>query len=240
MPPPGTPVPIHVVVGEIEQGTVTTRTVVPTATQPVWPPFRRVVEGIASRGRHLPRHAHLREEVMTYVVEGFASYQLEDRPEERLAQGAARLLTAGARAHHQVAPGQGGSIRWFNLVLDLPRPLDDPPRLQATGPEAPRSTVDNVEVRPLTGSRGPMVPASGLESEAWFFPQDSTTVRKVGSDRRAVVYALAGHGSVDGRAVETGEAALADGVAGLSVRGAEGFRAVFATAPRPSTVAPLP
>lgn len=232
MPPSKGSPPIRIIAGSIESGLAITRLVIPTAAQPVWPPYRRVSEGIASRGRQLPVHAHEREEVLTYLIEGFASYQIGDQPPERLAQGAGRLLTATSRVSHRVAPVEGASIRWFSLVLGLPPSVDRPGRVQSTGPDDSRSSVDEVEVRRLTGPGAPMTAASGLECEVMTFPDRGTTFRRVGPGGRALVYALVGQGFVDERAVEAGETALAEDVPGVSVRGSGGFRAVFATAPR--------
>jgi redox-sensitive bicupin YhaK (pirin superfamily) len=203
---------------------------IPTVSQPVWTPFHLVSEGIAARERHLPAHAHDREEVVTYLIEGSAAYKLEGRPAERLPQGSARLLTAGSREIHEVSPSEGASIRWFNLVVGLPRSFTGPSRLQATGSSSPKVIVDEVEVRRLTGPNGPMVSASGLECDVMAFPQECTTFRRVGAGRRAIVYALAGRGTVDERSVEAGEIALVDGAPALSIGGSEGFRAIFAVA----------
>ena len=223
---------VRVTRGEIESGAVTTRLVLPTTLQPAWPPYRRVSEGIASARRQLPSHAHEREEVLTYLIEGRASYQLEGGPVESLSAGSALLLTAPARSRHSISPAEGASVRWFNLVLDLSGAFDAPARLQATDSTPGRRLVDEVEVRPLTGPRGPMTAGSGLESEVLAFLTESTTFRKVGPGRRAIVYAWAGEGSVDEHAVRAGETALIEGVPGVAVRGMEGFQAVFTSVPK--------
>lgn len=233
---PGSSQSFRIVAGDIESGLVTSRIVIPTPMQPIWPPFHRVSEGLTGRRRRLPSHAHEREEVLTYVIEGFASYQLEGKPEEQLAQGSARLLTATSRAIHRISPLEGASIRWFNLVLGLPQSLVSPDRLQATDPAWRRTYVDNVEVRRLTGPSGPMRAVSGLECEVMAFSRRGTTFRRVGSGHRAVVYALAGQGAVDERAIETGETAFVEDLPGVSVGGAAGFQAVFASAPREPAV----
>lgn len=235
MASPARSLPPRIVAGEIESGQVTTRLMIPTSTQPVWPPFHRVAEGIASRERHLPSHAHDREDVVTYLIEGFASYQLEGKPPERLSPGSARLLTAASRCLHEVSPLEGHSIRWFNLVVGLPPSFDGPNRLQAAGSGSPKAVVDEVEVCRLTGPTGPMRAASGLECEMLTFPEESTTFRRVGAGRRAIVYALAGHGLVDERPIEVGEMALVDGAPALSVGGTPGFQVVFAVAGVPPT-----
>ncbi len=231
----GTGRSIRVVPGEIASGTVTVRLAIPTGAQPAWPPFRRLAEGIASRGRRLPAHAHEREDVLTYIVEGFASYQLEGGPVESLPHGAARLLTAVARASHRVDPAEGASIRWFNLVVGLPRSFAGPDRLQAAGPNVAPVEIDNVAVRKLVGPRGPMQSGSGLVCETLTFEQESTTFRRVGAGSRALLYASGGDGSVDEQPLSPGETALIEGVPGVSVRGRPGFRAIWASAPTEPT-----
>lgn len=222
---------IRVVAGELDTRTVTTRSVVPSTAQPEWVPFRRITEGIASKGRTLPPHAHEREEVLTYVTEGFAVYQLGHDAPLALSQGSARLLTTGARVEHRVSPAQGGAIRWFNIVVTLPAGDTRPARVQSAAADTPVVEVDTVRVRPLVGPRAPMASAVGLEAQEMLFVADSTTIPRVGPRRRAFVYALAGRGAVDDRPIETGEAALVEGVPGISVHGTVGFRAIFASAP---------
>jgi redox-sensitive bicupin YhaK (pirin superfamily) len=225
---------VRVVAGEIDSRLVSTRLVLPTSTQPVWPPYRRVSEATASRGRQLPAHAHTGEEVLTYVTEGYAAYQLGDDPAELLPQGSARLLTAPTKASHRVSPAQGGAIRWFNLVVELPATAGPSVRVQSVPASSPMTEIDTVEVRPLIGGSAPMTSAAGVECQELIFTHDSATIPRIGTHRRAVVYALAGRGSVDQQTLVGGEAALIQGLAGVAIHGSLGFRAILATAPGPT------
>ena len=222
---------MRVVVGEIDSRPVGPRLVIPTASQPAWPPFRRVGESIASAGRQLPRHVHEHEEVLTYVTEGNASYQLEEAPVEALPSGAARLLTAPGKVSHRVSPAQGSAIRWFNLVVGLPTPAAGAPRAQAMAPDAPRQEVDNARVLALVGPRAPMTSGAGLECQELAFDVASTTFARLGARRRAILYALAGQGLVAQQSVSAGEAALVEGLPAVPIQGSPGFRAIWATAP---------
>jgi redox-sensitive bicupin YhaK (pirin superfamily) len=177
-------------------------------------------------------HAHEHEEVLTYVTEGFASYGLEGGPTDSIPQHSARLLTAPSRASHRVSPAEGAIIRWFNLVVDLPETVTGSPQLQSAGPGVPYVEMDTVRIRPLVGPRATMRSVAGLECEEMVFVQESTTFPRVGEDRRAILYALAGEGSVDQQTVSAGEAALIEGQTAVGVRGARGFRAIFASAPK--------
>jgi len=229
---PSPPRMIRVVPGEIDARQLTTRLVLPTTAQPAWPPFRRVSESIANRERHLPAHAHEGEEVLTYVTEGVAAYQVDAGSAELVPSGGARLLIAPSRVGHRVSPGPGGTVRWFNLVVALPPGTAGAPRKLAL-PESPTPREeDNVSVRSLVGPGAPMASLGGLECDELSFSEESTTFRKVGRERRAVVYALSGRGAVDQQPIEAGEAAFVEGVPGTAVRGTPGFRTVLATAPR--------
>jgi redox-sensitive bicupin YhaK (pirin superfamily) len=232
MDPSAHPRSVRVVPGELDTAVVTTRLLVPTSTQPTWAPFLRVAESVANRARQLPTHAHEREEVLTYVIEGFASYQLENGTVESLQRGGGRLLTTPGRVSHRISPAEGGAIRWFNLVLALPVGSTGPSRLQLMSPHAPTVEEDTVLVRPIVGPRGPMSSAAGFECEELRFPNDGTTFRKVGLDRRAFFYAMSGRGSVDHKDIEAGEAAFVEGMPGVAVRGSNGFSAIFGAAPR--------
>ncbi len=228
-----TPLPrsVRVVPGEIQTKSVTLRLLLPTEALPGWPPFVRLAEGIATRGRRLPKHAHEREEVLTFILEGFATYRLETGATESLASGSARLLTAVTRQTHEVNPAEGASTRWFNLVVGLPRSFAGPDRLQSLGADSPTVDVDTVQVRHLVGPRDPLQSAVGLQCESMTFVEESTTFRKVGPTARAILYAWAGEGAVDEHPVSAGESVLIEGVPGVSVRGGPGFRGIWASAP---------
>lgn len=223
---------LRVVRGEIETRTVTTRLVIPSAGQSAWPPFMRLAESVASRGRQLPAHAHEREEVLTYVTDGFASYQVEDGPVEVLQPLSAQLLTSPTKVTHRVSPSKGGAIRWISLVMTLPDGFSGGRRLQSSTFDSPPVEEDNTLVRRLVGPRARMVTSSGFECTDIVFSENSTTFRRVGQDRRGLVYALAGRGTIDRQDIEAGEAVLMDGIPGTSVRGDEGFRVLLATAPK--------
>jgi redox-sensitive bicupin YhaK (pirin superfamily) len=232
MESPPHPRSVRVIPGEIESTVVTNRLLVPTPTQPEWRPFRRVAESVANRARQLPAHSHQSEEVLTYVTDGFASYQLEGGNMEPLPRGSGRLLTVPGRASHRISPGTGGAIRWFNLVLSLPAGSAGDVRLQLMDAQGPILKEDQVHVRPIVGSGAQMASAAGLECHELQFTDEATTFRKIGSDHRAFLYATAGRGSVDQRAIEAGEVAFIEGMPGVAVQGKPGFSAILATAPR--------
>ncbi|MCI4323024.1 MAG: hypothetical protein L3K03_03230 [Thermoplasmata archaeon] len=231
MEPSAHPRSIRVVPGELDTTVVTTRLLVPTPAQPSWSPFRRVAESIANRARQLPTHAHEREEVLTYVTEGFASYQFEDGAIESVPRGSGRLLTAPGRVSHRISPATGGAIRWFNLVVALPAASTGASRLQRMSPQAAAIEEDTVIVRPIVGPRAPMSSSTGFECQELQFPNGGATFRKVGLDHRAIFYATSGRGSVDHKAIEAGEAAFVEGMPGVAIEGDDGFSVLLATAP---------
>ena len=222
---------IRITPGHLDTSVVTTRLLVPTPAQPNWSPFQRVAESLANRARQLPTHAHEREEVLTYVTEGYASYQLESLPVESLPSGSGRLLTSPGRVTHRISPTEGGAIRWFNLVVALRASASGDPKLQRMDPQTPAIEEDTVLVRPIVGPRAPMVSSVGLECQELRFPGEGTTFRKIGADRRAVFYAVAGRGSVGPHDIESGEVAFVEGMPGIPVRGDGGFWGILATAP---------
>jgi len=232
METPDTAPTLRVVPGELETRNAPTRLVLPTSKQPAWPPFSRAGEVITSQGRAFPPHAHENEEVLTFLVEGVASYVVDTLPAESLAPGSARLISTSSKIMHTISPARRGPIRWFNLVVENPGFPAGKPRLQASEPPTSPRYDEDAQVRPLVGDGGPMTSASGFEAAEINFVVPSTTFRRVGHSRKALVYGLAGHGAVDGRAVDAGEAALVEGVAGIAVEGDAGFRVIVATAPR--------
>lgn len=222
---------VRIIPGELENRKAATRLVIPNSKQPEWPPFMRVGEVILNRLQTFPPHPHENEEVLTFVVEGLATYVVDSGKPESLRPGSARLLSAAATVQHLITPARSGPIHWFNMVVTAPTSTGTKPRLQGSEPPTAPKYDEDAHVRNLVGGGGPMASVAGLEVSEIAFVVPSTTFRRVGHGRRALVYALAGHGAVDERPVDSGEAALIEGVEGISVGGDTGFRVIVATAP---------
>jgi redox-sensitive bicupin YhaK (pirin superfamily) len=226
------PPSLRIVPGFVETKNSTTRLVIPTSVQPAWPPYSRVGETVPSRARQFPAHAHEQEEVLTFVTEGSATYALGEGAAELLRPGSARFLSAPGKAEHRISPARGAPARWFSLVATLPPGIAGSPHLQAN--EAPTSfrSDEDARVRSLVGGTSSVSSLAGLEAAEITFEEGGTTFRRVGHDRRGLVYVISGRGTVDGKPIETGEAALAEGVAGIALGSVGTLRTIVATAPR--------
>lgn len=226
---------IRVVTGEIEAKDVTTRVALPTRTQSSWPPFERVAETIATARRPFPAHQHSGVEVLTYVIEGAASYEFGSAAPRPLTADSTMLLTAPTALSHAVKPGTGHTVRWFSLVTTLPPGSNSPARLQSGRADPRRGPAEGTIVRQLIGSGTAITSAVGLEGVAIQFESDATAFQKVGHERTAVCYALTGRGRIDSEVLEGGEAAFVDDAAGVAIQGRPGFHVVLMHAPRGST-----
>jgi quercetin 2,3-dioxygenase len=220
--------------GEVVAKSTTARLLLPGPGLSTWLPFTRAVETIATAARQLPAHGHEGEEVMTYMIEGFASYQYGNAAPVPLPPGSVRLLTAPSRATHRVSPAQGSAIRWFSLVLSLPSSLKGEPRVQSAQPRSTETQPDGTVVRKLVGPGGSVFGKSGLSADEISFVQMGTTFQRVGRDRRGLVYALSGRGTIDSQAIEGGEGVLIEGASGIAVHGQSGLRVLVASAPTPA------
>jgi redox-sensitive bicupin YhaK (pirin superfamily) len=194
-----------------------------------------VAETIATPRRPFPAHRHEKQEVLTYVIEGSATYTFGHDPPEPLAPGSTKLLTAVTSVSHAISPGQGRVVRWYSLVATLPDGQASANRLQSLRVEPSAMQPDGTVLRQLIGRGSPITSSAGLECEVIEFQEEGTSFRRVGHDRIAVVYALAGPGMVDNACLDGGEAALVDDAAGIALKGEPGFQVIFATGPRLSS-----
>jgi redox-sensitive bicupin YhaK (pirin superfamily) len=226
---------VRIVRGEIDTKDATARLVVPTPAQTRWPPFERVAETIATPRRPFPPHRHEMQEVLTYVIEGSASYTFGPAPPEPLSPGSTKLLTATTSVSHAISPSQGRTVRWFSIVATLAAGKASANRLQSLRVDPTAMQPDGTILRQLIGGGSPIISAAGLECELIDFLQNGTSFRRVGHDRTGVAYALSGPGMVDNAPLDGGEAALVDDAAGIALKGEPGFQVIFATAPRPSS-----
>ncbi|MGC2035172.1 MAG: hypothetical protein WA761_06990 [Thermoplasmata archaeon] len=225
---------IRVVAGEILTKDTTTRTVIPTAAQPRWPPFARIAERIATPRRPFPPHRHEGDEVLTYVIEGSAAYSYGPGPPEPMDEGSTKLLTAPTSVSHAISPAPGRRVRWLAVVTPLPTGKAATVRLQSGRAEPTELQPDGTALRRVVGPGSSLRSTVGLECEAVEFRSSGTTFKRIGHDRLAVIYALSGQGMVDNQPVEAGEAALVDDAAGVALQGRSGFQAMLMRAPRPT------
>jgi quercetin 2,3-dioxygenase len=224
----------RIVRGEVGTRDATTRTVIPTVAQPRWLSFERVAETIATPRRPFRPHRHEGVEVLTYVIEGSASYGCGPSSPDTLVTGATRLLTAPTSVSHAISPGKGQTVRWFAVVVSLPAGTAAAPRLQSGQADPTEVQPDGTIVRRLVGPGTTLTSSVGLEGEAIEFRSEGATFRKVGHDHAAVCYALSGRGRVDNDILDGGEAALVEESAGIALQGQPGFHVVLVRAPRGS------
>lgn len=223
---------VRVVVGIIQAKDVTTRMTIPTPSQPRWPPFERVAETIAAPRRRFPPHRHEGAEVLSYAIEGMGLYSYGSDAPVTLTKGSVALLTAPSAASHGVDPEQGRTFRWFAAVVAMPSTVTGVPRIQVSNVPAGPVQADGTAIRRLVGPGAPITSAAGLEAEVIEFRDDGTTFRRIGHDRVATVYALAGRGAVDSDPLEVGESALVSEAAGIGIQGRPGFHVIMLSAPR--------
>jgi redox-sensitive bicupin YhaK (pirin superfamily) len=228
-------VSVRVIAGEINSKDATTRLVVPTTSLPIWGPFQRVAETIATPRRRYPPHGHEKVEVLTYLIEGSGMYEYGPSPAAPILPGAVNLLTAPSNVTHAINPGPGQTLRYFAVVATLPGgEAHAAPRLQSSRPEPAPPQPDGTVTCHLVGAGKGLVSAVGLESDVIEFRSAGAAFRKVGHDRIAVGYVLSGRGRIDNQDVEAGEAVLVEDAAGIALDGRAGLRMVLTSAPRPA------
>ena len=230
--PEGSSGRLRLVAGELDSKTVLSRTVLPSSAQGVWPPFHRLGEIAASVGRKLPAHAHESEEVLTYLLEGFATVSVADGAPASVEAPAVLLLAAPGKVVHAISPAS--AVRWVAVVVELPRTAGATLVSERYAPTTTGPLPDGTVQHRLLGAGAKFSSKAGVECSEIEFVAGGTTFRRIGRERRAIVYAVRGRGSVDGTPVEEGEAALVEGVSGISVHGSQGFRALLTIAPAPS------
>jgi redox-sensitive bicupin YhaK (pirin superfamily) len=171
-------------------------------------------------------------EVLTYIVEGAASYEFGPGPADPLTSGSVKLLTATSDVAHSINPGKGGTVRSFAVVALLPPGATGSPRLQSGNAISAGIQPDGTVVRSLVGPGTALTSMAGLAGETIEFRSAGTAFRKVGHDRVAVCYAISGRGMVDSDVLDGGEAALVENAAGVALQGQPGFHVVLVSGPR--------
>jgi redox-sensitive bicupin YhaK (pirin superfamily) len=224
--------PIRVHSGEISATDATTRVLLPTRAQPRWPPFERIAETIATPRRRFPPHRHEGVEVLTHVIEGTGAYELGPGPPAALGPGSTWLLSAPTSIAHAINPGRGQTMRYVTVIATLSATSQGTAGVQTAELGDSIEQPDGTVVHHLVGPGSGLASRVGLECESIEFASDGVAYRRIGHDRLGVCYALTGRGMVSNESLDTGEAALAEDVAGVAIEGRAGLGVVFLTAPR--------
>jgi redox-sensitive bicupin YhaK (pirin superfamily) len=224
---------LRVVASRIELADVSGRVLFPSPVQGPWLPFLRFADTTGG-GDDPEGHTHLDEEVMNYVLEGRVDYEDDAGHRSELEPGALELLTAREETRHKlVAIRSAPRTRWLSVVVHLPPEAGGPShRFQVAARPAPLDMGEAAVVRFLVGPDAPLQSGAGLECNEIEFRRDGQCVSPVGSDRRAVGYAIEGSATVGRQALEEGVGALIENSTNISIRAKSGSRLLLASAPR--------
>lgn len=232
--PPG-----HVVVPKVhtmELDGVAGRTVFPTPDQGPWLPLERFAESRAV-GRRVSSdpHPHRLEEVVNYVLSGRMIRTGGGEPEAELGAGTVSRLTAHGSVTHDVYPAPGSEARWISIVTRLPSvaPSPAPPSRDVGLPRVHRLS-GGVGRKNLVGPKATLPSLAGLEAVDLTIPPGRSFRVSVGTALRAVVYAVGGSGSVQGRPIAEGAGLLAEDLEALELKADSEFRVILATVPSPT------
>ena len=190
-----------------------------------------------------PDHPHRGFETVTYLLEGAMEHEDSFGHRGSLRPGDVQWMTAGAGVIHSEMPSRemlerGGRMHGFQIWVNLPRRLKmTQPRYQEySGDQLPLVAQDGRVVRVVAGEyggkRSPIettVPATMLHLKLEGGAEGAFSIAP-GSN--AVVHAIAGSATVEGRAVEEHFAALLE-PAPDTIRiaaGANGFEALLLAA----------
>ncbi len=207
----------------------------PTLRQGPWLPVVRLAESTAQGPWEPDLHSHVSEEVVNYVLSGgIVEVDAADRRVE-LGVGTVVVHASGEEYRHDVAPRPGGASRWLSVVASLPRG-----RVPAAAPSgvfrapAPTELAPGILSRALVGGGAEARSQLGMELSTLEFARHGSTRLAVPADRRAVLYAIGGQGSIGGLPTTEGEGVLTENATTLEAEGGSGFELFVVTVPSPS------
>ncbi|TLZ94433.1 MAG: hypothetical protein E6J95_04065 [Methanobacteriota archaeon] len=219
--------------GVIDDSDITARILFPTREREPFLPFERFAESVATSRKKGDLHAHLGQEVVTYVLEGHIEHEYGAGVHDNLTEGSILVLTASDEVRHALTMEKGHTARWLSIVSRLPEHAEPAPSsLKIRTPKPSPVGSDGAARTSLIGPNGAVPSSSGLELTDVAFAKRGSAFFRLGHDRRGLVYALHGTGAVDDHELELGHGALLENMSAISIQGEAGYRVALASVPR--------
>jgi len=219
--------------GQIDLADVTARLLFPTTQQGPWLPFERFADTVATSRKKAGRHSHESSQVLVYILEGFVNHEDPAGNRATLTGGGALLLSAAEETEHDLWMEKGRTARWISTVIRMPPgAVTGTPAVQIAQATGTPASAEGALETAIVGPNGPLRSTLGLEAARFDFEDEGTCFCRIGGERRAVAYVVAGAVTVDTHRVEAGNGVLAENVSGLALHGGPGSRVFLATAPR--------
>src|SRR5213593_2873787 len=235
MPSPQKPRSLKIVQGEIDASDKTTSLLLPNRDQGPWLPIERFAETMTTSRTKLGRHPHQAEEVLIYMVEGEVDHVDGSGRRDALTPGSVAVLTAHEEISHDLEMLEGKRARWLSVVIRLSWHTEPPPTsIQIKMAGDPAEGSDGTVQRPVVGPLARADASSGLECTDIEFARKATGFFRIGRNRRAVAYVLAGSGMIDDVPIKSGSWALLENMSAVAIGGSPGYRIVLASVPRPA------
>jgi redox-sensitive bicupin YhaK (pirin superfamily) len=196
-----------------------------------WLPLERFAESVASGEPVSDPHAHEKEEVVNYVLDGSATYLDGTGTKHEMRPGMVAVLSSLEPSRHDLIPGKGVA-RWLSLVVRLsqPRSAEWTP-LQIAPAVLRRPTSSRLRWLSVLGGDAPASSSVGVELAHLTFLATDRMVLEVPSGVRVVAYVLEGTPQIGGWPVVRGSGLLAQGSESFQIDGKDRDQVAFVLAP---------
>lgn len=178
-------------------------------------------------GGGFPDHPHRGFEAITYLFDGGMNHTDSLGNRGSVHAGGAQRFTAGRGIVHSEFPdGRAHGIQlWINLAKKLK--TVDPAYQQLQTDEIREITGDGVTVRIIADESGALSLYTDVEYLEIHMIGNTTLQRSVTSGFRGFIYAVEGSANVDGRQLDSGEAALIEDQSQVILQSGGGARLMW-------------
>src|SRR5437762_12642369 len=111
---------MSIVHGVIDDSDITARILFPTREKEPFLPFERFAESVATSRKKGDLHAHLGQEVVTYVLECTVDHEYGAGVHDNLPPGSILVLTASQAVRHAQTMEKEHTGRWLSLDASFP------------------------------------------------------------------------------------------------------------------------
>ena len=178
-------------------------------------------------GGGFPNHPHRGFEAITYLFDGGMNHADNlDNIGTILAGGAQRFTAGRGIVHSEFPEGRAHGIQlWINLARSM-KSLP-PAYSQVEADEIPEVTESGVTIRTIVGDGGAIALHTNVEYLEIRMKADAKLQRALPFDFRGFIYAVEGNANVNGKVLNSGEAALIEDESHIELTSEESARLMW-------------
>jgi redox-sensitive bicupin YhaK (pirin superfamily) len=171
-------------------------------------------------GNGFPDHPHRGFEAITYLFNGSIRHEDNLGNASTVFGGGAQRFTAGSGIVHSEMPNEENPTRGIQLWINLPKRLKqtEPGYQQVNDDEFPIDDIEGGQVKTIVGTGSPLKLLTPVQYLDIQLKAGATFQAEIESGMRGLVYMVEGDAAINGKSLDTADAAFFDNETLLNIK----------------------